>query len=908
VFPSSLPFFASIVVALAYFVGAKIGFALTVGPHPVSLLWPANTILLVALVLTPVRSWAMILLAVLPVHLAVEWQSGVPFHMILCWFVSNACEALIGAAGVRYLVQDGLEFDRFRAMGAFLLCGVLLAPLLSSFLDAALVELNHWGKDTYWEVWRVRFCSNTFASATVGVGILSWAAGGPRAKMTPGRIFEAASLVLGLVSVAVLVLFHPLGPRPDFMQSLWPYVPWPILLWAALRFGIRGASASLLIVSTITILSVVAAHTPFLEADERNVRSIQMFFVVMSLTLMPLASLLREREMTYRDLRVSEERYRGIVENQSDLVCRVLPDTTLTFVSRSYCRFFQGTRKELIGRKFLDLVPQAAHAHVMDSIRSAIRDGQTVVCEHEVLLPGGGIGWHQWINQPIFNEHGEVSEIQAIGRDITKRRRAELALGESRERMHAILRAIPDSIFLVDQSGVVLECHAHDEVFLLVHPAQSIGNHIRNVFIRDLAEELQRCFEVVAQTGRMTVAQRTLVVGAAKRCYEARIVRSGPDRFLGLVRDITEQKEAEEALKAGEERYREVVESQTELVFRCTPDMTLTFANEAYCRFFGRPRQHLVGRRLLEFFPPALHSKVMRSMGTVIGSCGAAIWEHLFTLPDGHARWIQWTDYAIVDSNGDLKEIQGIGKDITDRKRAEEARQNLIHVSRLAVIGESTASIAHEISQPLNAILTNTEAARALLRNGAVPLDQIRAILADVHQDVLRTRETISRMRAFSQRREMEMQPLDINGLIEDVVRLTAGEASRRRVQVRTDLAPKLPMAQGDPVHIQHILLNLLLNGMEAMGEVAESERVLSIATENREDQELVIAVKDKGHGIPPEIRPRVFQSFFSTKATGLGLGLSIASTIVKAHGGRIWVEDNSDRGVTFRFTLPLAT
>jgi PAS domain S-box-containing protein len=906
-FPSHSIFLTSIIVAFCYFIAAKIGFALTVGPHPVSLLWPANTILLIGLLLIPVRSWTIILLVVAPVHFTVEWQSGVPFTMTLCWFVSNACEALIGAASIRFLIREHLAFERLQGMGAFLICGVLLAPLISSFLDAALVELNHWGKDPYWEVWRIRFCSNTFAPATVGVCILSWVAGGPRARMPPARVVEAASLVLGLVSVVSLVVFHPLGAKPGFMESLWPYVPWPLLLWAALRFGTRGASAALLIVSTITILSVVRTRQPFLEADERNIRSIQMFFVVMSLTLMPLASLLRERERAFRDLRVSEERYRGIVESQSDLVCRFSADTTFSFVSRSYCKFFQKTRKELLGRKFLDLVPQAAHGYLMDNISSIIKDRQTMVCEHEVLLPGGGIGWHQWISQPIFNAEGQVSEIQAIGRDVTKRRRAEIALGESRERMHAILRAIPDSIFLVDQSDVVLECHTHDETLLLVHPAQSIGTHLRNVLTRELAGELQRCFEVVSQTGRMTVTQRTLVIGTVKRCYEARVVRSGSDRFLALVRDITEQKQAEEALKAGEERYREVVESQTELVFRCSPDMTLTFANEAYCRFFGQPRSLLVGRSLLEFFPVSLHSKVMRSMASVVASRGVAVWEHLFATSNGHSRWVQWTDYAIADSNGELKEIQGIGKDITDRKRAEEARQNLIHVSRLAVVGESTASIAHEISQPLNAILTNTEAAKSLLNDQSVPLDQIRAILTDVYQDVLRTRETISRMRAFSQRRQMEMQPLDINSLIEDVVRLTAGEASRRHVQLKTDLTPHLPMARGDPVHIQHILLNLILNGMEAMADAVESERQLTITTENREDRELLVAVKDAGHGIPAEIRPRVFQSFFSTKASGLGLGLSIASTIVKAHSGRIWLEDNSDRGVTFRFTLPLA-
>jgi PAS domain S-box-containing protein len=406
----------------------------------------------------------------------------------------------------------------------------------------------------------------------------------------------------------------------------------------------------------------------------------------------------------------------------------------------------------------------------------------------------------------------------------------------------------------------------------------------------------------------MAMAKCHLGIRGENRWYEARFVACGPDRLLGLVRDITEQKEAEEGLKQSEERYREVVESQTELVSRCKPDLTLTFANEAYCRFFGQTSRNLVGRKLPEFLPPELHAKVLRCVDEVIADRRVKVWEHLFTLPDGNDRWVQWTNYAIVDSNGHLKEIQGIGKDITDRKRADEARQNLIHASRLGVVGEFTAMFAHEVNQPLNAILTNSEAGKALLKHQTVPLDDLRAILSDIYQDVLRAGDTIGRMRALSQRREMEMQPLDLNGLIEDVIHLAAGDASRRHVQVRTVLAPDIPSARGDPIHIQHILLNLILNGMDAMRDLPETERLLTIKTESRGGGELLVTVKDAGHGIPAEILPRVFESFFSTKATGMGLGLSIARTIVNAHGGRIWVENNSDRGVAFCFTLPAVT
>src|SRR5262249_11748171 len=161
--------FIAALVSCAYFIGTKVGLALTVDQHAVSLMWPPNAILLAALLLSPVRYWQTILLAVLPAHLAAEWGSGVPLLMTLSWYLTNALEAVIGAATTSYFAGKPFSFDRLQCVYVFFLCAVLLAPLTSSFVDAALVQLNHWRQDSYWEVWRIRSCSNIFASATFGV-------------------------------------------------------------------------------------------------------------------------------------------------------------------------------------------------------------------------------------------------------------------------------------------------------------------------------------------------------------------------------------------------------------------------------------------------------------------------------------------------------------------------------------------------------------------------------------------------------------------------------------------------------------------------------------------------------------------------------------------------------------------
>ena len=216
-------------VAVAYYVGAKIGFALTAAPLPVSTLWPPNAILLAALLLAPLRWWPGVLLAAFPAHLAVELGSGVPLSMVLSWFVSNSAEALIGAVGVRRFNDRPAQFDSFRQVGVFVVFAAILAPFLSSFLDAAFVQWNGWGVDSYWQVWRVRFFSNVLAILTLVPAIVTWADRdlGSLRSASPRRILEAGALAGGLLLVCTLVFAWPALAASESPALL--YAPLPFL-------------------------------------------------------------------------------------------------------------------------------------------------------------------------------------------------------------------------------------------------------------------------------------------------------------------------------------------------------------------------------------------------------------------------------------------------------------------------------------------------------------------------------------------------------------------------------------------------------------------------------------------------------------------------------------------------------
>nr|ALS91718.1 phoR_proteo: phosphate regulon sensor kinase [uncultured bacterium] len=221
------------------------------------------------------------------------------------------------------------------------------------------------------------------------------------------------------------------------------------------------------------------------------------------------------------------------------------------------------------------------------------------------------------------------------------------------------------------------------------------------------------------------------------------------------------------------------------------------------------------------------------------------------------------------------------------------------------MVGQLTAMITHELNQPLTATLCNTRAAELMLQNASRPvIDEIREILADIRRDNQRASESIHRMRMLLRQRQLELNSLDLGELVGEVLQITSKEAVRRGVRIKAEQTAKSLPIRGDRVHLQQVLLNLILNGMDAMANTPESKRCLLIRT-SENDQEVEVAVSDAGQGIPLERLPRIFDPFATTKSDGLGLGLSIAKWIIEAHHGRIIAESNVNGGATFRFTLP---
>jgi PAS domain S-box-containing protein len=555
-----------IICAILYFLGARVGFLLTPQPHPVSTFWPANAILMAMLLPTPGKQWWSILVATFLAHLVVELGNNVPVSMVVCWYVSNCIEALVGAACIRRLVGFPIRFDTFRRMTGFIIAGPFLAPFVSSFIDAGFVKLIHWESDSYWEIYRMRFLSNALATLTVvPVMVMVGPLSTKKFRNLPWkRIFEGFILMGGLLAAGKILFLE--DKLPVNIVSTLLYVPLPFLLWAAVRFGPLGLSTSMLMTALLTIWGAIHGLGPFGQmTPTQNVFSLQIFLIVMSVPLMLLSVVLEERKNVVQALSESETRFRVAAD--------AIPAMLWMSGTDKRCTFFNQGWLDFTGR---------------------------------LLTSELGDGWAEGVHPDDL-----PSCLQVYTNSFDQRKHF---------RMEYRLRRKNGSYGWILDEGI---------------PRYSVDGTFEG--------------------------------------------------YIGMAVDITRAKETEAALGQSEKRFREVVESQPDLVCRFLADTTLTLVNEAFCRFFGKQRKELVGRSLLQLIPAQEHDRVSERISFMVQSPKIATFEYKTPTTCGVENWHQWIVYPAFDEAGHLVEFQATGRDITEqRKAAESLRVTNDQINKLA--------------------------------------------------------------------------------------------------------------------------------------------------------------------------------------------------------------------------------
>jgi two-component system, LuxR family, sensor kinase FixL len=778
-------------VFVGYYIGAKVGFALTFKPYPVSVLWPPNSILVAALLLTPPRIWWFILLAAFPAHCAAQIQSQVPPLMILCWFVSNSSEALIGAALTRYLVRGPIQFTSLRNAGIFCLCVVFAGPFLSSFLDAAFVRWNAWGQGSYWDLIRIRFFSNALAALIVAPLIVTWATKGILALRTAGRarLLEACLMLLGLFSISFAVLYK-FGPGAD---SALLFLTLPFLLWAAARFGSLGTSTGLSIVGFLAIWSGSHGHGPFSGGTaEQNTLSIQIFLIVLSIPMLFLAAVIEERATGETERRESESRFRIVADSAPVLIWMAGVDKLCTFFNKPWLTF--------TGRSL----------------------------EQEM-----GNGWAEGVH--------------------------------------------PDDL----QKCLKIYTEAFDarEPFLMQYRLKRYDGEYRWISDQGVAR------------------------------HDARGNFAG---YIGSCVDVTELLNKERALREFEERVVLAAEAAHLGVWEMdTTTYEIWMSDGARTLFQFDSETSLDHAMVQDRVHPEDRALRDSAIKHAIETQGHYEIEYRALLPDGTLRWIGSSARCVTGENDTGPRLIAVSIDITPRKLAEadalRHREELGHMSRVAAMGELTASIAHELNQPLSGIASNASAGRRFIDRGDIDLNELRDLLGDITDDARRAGDVIRDIQSMVRKGVSARQAVNLNDLVIKVAHMVNPNAMLHSCELGTFLDPNLPMVEGDPVQLQQVLLNLIINAFDAIRDTPLSRRKVVIATERDADGVTCVSVRDYGVGISAEARDRLFEQFFTTKTKGLGMGLSIVRSIVESHGGKIAAENADGGGARFQFSLPVS-
>ena len=381
--------------------------------------------------------------------------------------------------------------------------------------------------------------------------------------------------------------------------------------------------------------------------------------------------------------------------------------------------------------------------------------------------------------------------------------------------------------------------------------------------------------------------------------------QTGPVRMLGINVDITERRQAEEA----QSNLAAIVESSDDAILSTTLDGKITTWNAGAEKIYGYSASEIVGQHVSTLAPPELKEEVAGILERLGRGMVVDDLETVHVTRDGRRIDVSLTISPIKDEHG-IKGASAIARDITERKRAEletlQHRSELAHLSRVAMLGELSGSLAHELNQPLGAILRNAEAAELFLQDSSPDLEELRAILADIRKDDQRAGAVIHRMRSMLKRREVEHDLLDLNPLVSEVISLVRPEVDSRKQQLTLKAASTLPRVLGDRVQLQQVLLNLLLNAMDAVNDSAPHRRLVTVRVQPLGTR-VEVCVSDTGHGIPADKLDHLFEPFFTTKPNGMGMGLAISRTIMKSHGGSIRAENDPDGGATFYFSLPVA-
>ena len=544
--------------------------------------------------------------------------------------------------------------------------------------------------------------------------------------------------------------------------------------------------------------------------------------------------------------------------------------------------------------------------------------------EYRIVRPDGEIRFVHLRDEIEYDASGKPIHLFGTVQDMTERKKLEAEVALRERQLNAFFTDAPAGLVLLDKHLRYVQLNKYVAEINGVSVKDHLGKTVREVLPR-FAPVVEPLLKQVLATGKPILntelsGEKPDQQNVTQHLMESFFPILGndgkPDGVGIILVDITKRKQVEELLKAREQEIRAMVENSPDPTIRFDRELRRTYVNPAFVKINGVPKEALLGRKVgstvKDGAVPATEEEVEileQSLKRVFDAGQPLDFETTWPFPTGRRIFAVHLEPEF-DGHAVLTSVLSIARDITELKASEEklrqTEAELARVARLTMMGEFTAAIAHEVNQPLAAVLTNANAVSRWL--AAVPpnLDEARKAVRRIARDGNRAGEVIKRIRAFVKKGEPARKPLNLNELVQETVALTQSELTRKNVSLQTVLASELPCIPADRVQLQQVLLNLVVNALDSMSAVTGRPRSLRISTDCPDPETVQLVVQDTGTGIMPQETEKLFEPFYTTKPDGMGMGLAISRSIVEAHGGRLWARPNDGCGATFQFTLPV--
>jgi PAS domain S-box-containing protein len=620
-------------------------------------------------------------------------------------------------------------------------------------------------------------------------------------------------------------------------------------------------------------------------------------------------------------LRESEYKLRQIFETVPGLLWSAGPDGEPTsvnqrivdYIGKSFEDFKQGGWGAFVHP---DELPETEKA-----FSHAIQTGTSHEAVHRLRRSDGEYRWHHTRAEPMRDQQGRTIQWYGLSVDIDEGKKAEDRLRRSEEYLAEAQRLSHSGVAAYNETAIL---YGSEEIYRLwgfdlaqgVPSREAVFQRIHPDDRNRLNAEVQRA---VSEKRRYSIGYRILLPDGTVKHLEAigQPVFSTSGELAEIVTtqiDVTERKRAEEALRESEAKFRDYAETASDWFWEIGPDYKFTLLTE---NAFGAPAADRLGTacwdHALDLETEPEKWRLMRA--TLDSRKPFRDFVYRGLSGNGSPMYVRASGKPVFDASGEFRGYRGTGADVTALRTAEaEARENerryreaqleLAHANRVATMGQLTSSIAHEVNQPITAAVTYALAARRWLNAEPPNFHEVDEALSLIVKEGNRAAEVVGRIRALIKKAPARKDAVAINDAVLEVIALTRTEAANNSVSVQTQLAEGLPPVQGDRVQLLQVLLNLIINAIEAMREVGEAERELLISTRHQPDG-VSVEVRDSGPGFAPAALERLFEAFYTTKAGGLGLGLSICRSIIEAHDGRLWASPNVPRGAIFGFIAP---